>query len=195
VNCRGLDKIPLVQFVLFGVVHRTGGYNRPCGARWNTRNTIGFPRSIQQLRHCASIRFHHRISDHLETETCNILKEQYELQNNQNCKPQNVQKVNTGSFRSNSGEILLSNCKNQSIIWIYSWTYWAMRWHPAKFSSVESIQWNCTWTDSFGWLITRTIIWANVRFKPRSGPEVKVQTGFYHTLPVWKMNCADAVQL
>jgi hypothetical protein len=71
--------------------------------------------------------------------------------------------------------ILLSNSKNKSTIWIYSWICWATSWQPTQCTQVERFQLNRTQIDGSGQLTTWTANLATFRFQPTPRPKATVQ--------------------
>jgi len=98
----------------------------------------------------------------------------HSFQINRYCKLQNMQKRIIGCWKRDFDNILLTNCNNRSLIWIYRWTCRATCWHPAQLRRVENIQSNRTWVDGSGLWTIRTATLATVWFGPWPEPEVTV---------------------
>ena len=125
-------------------------------------------------------RVHNRIIDCTDRQQYNISKVKHRFQINRYCKLECMQKHTIGCWNRDFDKILLTNSKNNSLIWIYGWTRWATCWQPAQFRRVGSSLMNCVGVDGSGLVITGTANLAMLRFGPGPGPEVKVRNRCWH---------------
>ena len=98
----------------------------------------------------------------------NISKVKHGFQNNRNCKLQNMQKRIIGCWKRDFDKIILTNCQNKSLIWIYRWTHW----QPTQFRQAGSLPSNHTEVDWSGLLTTQTANLETFRFGPSPTPDV-----------------------
>jgi len=121
---------------------------------------------IGYSRHCMDHWAQNGNNDRLYRQKYKIHIEKHRFQNNRYHMLQSMQRDNTGCRISNFDNILFSDCKNKSIIWIYRWTHWATCWQPAQLRQVVRFPSNFTWIDSLGMLKARNSKWGYVRFRP-----------------------------
>jgi len=112
--------------------------------------------------------------DWLDSQKYNKPKEKHGFEINRYHTLRNMQRHSVGCWKHDFDKILLINCTNKWIIWIYSWTRWVTCWQPAQFRRVGSLPSNHTRIDGSGLLKTRTANLAMVQVRPRPGPEVMV---------------------
>jgi len=98
------------------------------------------------------------------------------------CKLHNMQKRIIGCWKCDFDKILLTNCNQNSHIWIYNWTPSVTGWQPAQFRRVRIIPSNHIRVDSSDFLHTRTAILETVRFGPRPRHEVTVRNRCLHEM-------------
>jgi len=154
-------------------------YWQPLGAK--TTATHSLPHSENECQqflvlHCwksknrAHIRAYNKTIDRLDRQQFNKSKEKHGFQSNRYRKLQNLQKQIIGCWICDFDKILLSNCNNKSIMWIYRWTRWATRSQPGQFRQVGWTPLNHTLVDCSGVLITQTANLPTVQFGPWPGP-------------------------
>jgi hypothetical protein len=100
--------------------------------------------------------------------------EKHQFQKNHDCKLQNKQNEIIGSWIPNLNKILLSNFKNQSILWIHKWTHWVTCGQSTEFDVVGRFPSNCTQIGCYVVLNTWSAIFATVQIWPRPWPEATV---------------------
>jgi len=131
---------------------------------------------------------HNRTADHLDRPKYNIEKEKYGFQNNLYRKLQNMQQQLIGYQIPSFDNILFSNCKTNSIIWIFRWTHWASCRQSTQFRQVGRLPLNCTSINCSGGLIIQTTNLATVEFQPAPGPKANVWNRcnhYQHVVYIW----------
>ena len=125
-----------------------------------------------QSWHRADSRAHNRTIDCLDWQKYSISKEKHGYENNWYRKMQTMHNEIIRCWIHHFDGILLTHCKNKSLIWIYRWTWWATRWRPTRF--VVGRRWTSSHTgvDCSGVLTTWTAHLAMVRFG--TGPRAEV---------------------
>ena len=74
-----------------------------------------------------------------------------------------------GCWKHDFDKILLTNCKNKSLIWIYRWTLWGSRWQPTRFGHVGWLPSNHTGVESASLLTSRAANVLTVQYGPVPG--------------------------
>lgn len=85
-----------------------------------------------------------------------------------------------GCWIFNFGKILISNCKSNSMIWIYRRTRQATCWQLCRFRWIGRFASNYTRIDRLGVLTPRTAKLTTVRDRTAPGPDAKVRNHSLH---------------
>jgi len=110
----------------------------------------------------------------------NIWKLKHGFQVDRYCKLQNIQKSIIGCWKCDFDNILWTNCKNNSLIWVYWRAGWVTRSQPPQLARVGRLWSNCTRLHGLCELMTWSTNLAIVQFAPAPRPKVTVRNHRKH---------------